>query len=437
MQGGRSYVQTVVSSVIAVVVAACAGPVGSEPASGTLVLNLIGSSPDGNQYMLRNATITITGPDSVQVFHTEDQLFRDSLSANVPAGDYSALLDVGWRLERFDAFGSTEINAELASSNPLPFTVGFGQRTVVPLRFRTNIGEIDLSQGYDIVLGVEEVPVRGVVVSSLLLNTSPHLAVFAPDASGNTPPLRTISGLGEAAGMVVAGDDIIVADEFGTVNVFPREAGGGLSQPRRIGGLSTELQFPDALAVYNGELYVADLDSVLVFPLAADGDVAPTRRLDDINRSIESQIAIDRSTGELYVLDGFPGVVRVYAASTSGPATPIRTLGGPNTGLVSPSGVAMFFGNLFVSDGQTGDIRVFPRDAEGDTAPLRVLKTAINGVGSLGHLSVTRDEIYVVNHMTDRVAVYPINAIGPTPATRSFAGSTPSLPFHALGVATF
>ena len=38
-----------------------------------------------------------------------------------------------------------------------------------------------------------------------------------------------ISGLGEAAGMVVAGDDIIVADEFGAIGVFPREAGGGLS----------------------------------------------------------------------------------------------------------------------------------------------------------------------------------------------------------------
>lgn len=438
MHGERTYVQTVVSSVVAVVVAACAGPGGSEPASGTLVIKLIGSAPDGNQYVLRNATITITGPDSVQVFHTEDQLFRESLSANVPAGHYSALLDVGWRLERIDAFGSDEVNAELASDNPLRFTVEFGERTVVPLRFRTNIGEIDLSQGYNIVLDVEEVPVRGVAVSSLLLNTAPHLAVFAPDASGDTPPVRTISGAGEAAGMVVAGDDIIVADEFGpAIGVFPREASGGLSQPRRIAGLSTELQFPDAVAVYNGELYVTDLSSVLVFPLAADGDVAPIRRLDGISRSIESQIMIDRNTGELYVLDGFPGVVRVYAASASGPATPIRTLGGPNTGLVSPSGVSMLFGHLFISDEQTGDIRAFALNAEGDTAPLRVLKTAINGVGSLGHLSVTRDEIYVVNHLTDRVAVYPINAIGPTPATRSFAGSTPSLPFHALGVAAF
>ncbi|HMG20510.1 MAG TPA: hypothetical protein VK607_04305 [Kofleriaceae bacterium] len=424
------------SSVIAVVVAACARPGGSEPASGTLVINLIGSAPDGNQYMLRNATITVTGPDSVQVFHTEDQLFRESLSANVPAGDYSALLDAGWRLERLVPFGSVEVNAELASDNPLQFTVDFG-RTVVPLRFRTNIGEIDLSQGYDIVLDVEEVPVRGVAVSSLLLDTAADLAVFAPDASGDTPPLRTSSGLGEAAGMVVAGDDIIVADEFGAIDVFPREAGGGLSQPRRIAGFSTALQFPDAVAVYHGELYVTDLSSVLVFPLAADGDVPPTRFLDGISRSIESQIAIDRNTGDLYVLDGFAGVVRVYAASASGPATPIRTLGGPNTGLVSPSGVAIFFGLLFVSDEQTGDIRVFPLDAEGDTAPLRVLETAINGVGSLGHLSVTRDEIYVVNHLTDRVAVYPINAIGPTPSTRSFAGSTPSLPFHALGVAAF
>jgi hypothetical protein len=29
--------------------------------------------------------------------------------------------------------------------------------------------------------------------------------------------------------MVVAGDDVIVADEFGAIGVLPREAGGGLS----------------------------------------------------------------------------------------------------------------------------------------------------------------------------------------------------------------
>jgi hypothetical protein len=433
MHGGKSYVQTVVLSVVAVVIAACAGPGGSEPASGTLVINLIGSTPDGTQYALANATITVTGPDSVQVFHTNDLPPRESLSANVPAGDYSALLDPGWKLFRTDAFGGDEVNAELASDNPLHFMVGFGTRTVVPLRFRTNIGEIDLSQGYDIVLDVEEVPVRGVAVSSRDF-TAP-LEVFAPDATADTPPVRTISTSGDPAGMVVAGDEIIVAHEFGSVSASPREP--GLSQPRLILGFSTELLFPDAVAVYRGELYVADLGSVLVFPLAADGDVAPTRRLENISRSIESQIAINRSLGELYVLDSFPGQVSVYAANASGPATPIRTLGGPNTGLVAPSGAAIFLGRLYIADEQTGDIRVFALDAAGDTAPLRVLKTAINGVGSLGHLSVTRDEIFVVNHMTNSVAVYPVNAIGPTPATRSFAGSTPSSPFHALGVAAF
>jgi hypothetical protein len=142
----------------------------------------------------------------------------------------------------------------------------------------------------------------------------------------------------------------------------------GLLPRRLIGGISTELQVPGMVAVYQGELYVSDLDSVLVFPLAADGDVAPTRTLENVDRSFESQIMIDRNTGELYVLDSFSSVVRVYAASASGPATPVRTLGGPKTGLVAPSGVATLFGQLFVSDEQTGDIRVFPLDAEGDTA---------------------------------------------------------------------
>ena len=60
----------------------------------------------------------------------------------------------------------TDVNAELVSDNPLPFFVEFDQRTTVPLRFRTNIDEVDLSQGYDIVLDVEEIAIQGVVVTN-------------------------------------------------------------------------------------------------------------------------------------------------------------------------------------------------------------------------------------------------------------------------------
>lgn len=439
MYGGSSRVSAVLSFATACVVAACSGP--SESAVGTLVVNLSTATPDGKIYRLRDATITITGPDSVQVFHTEDSPDRASLSANVPAGHYAALLDPGWRLERLEQFSDATVNAELVSDNPLDFTVDFGMRTVVPLRFRTNIGEVDLSQGYDLTLDVEEVAVRGVVVSSFFgPDEAPQLAVFPPNASGASAPLRTIDGtefsLVEATGVAVAGDEIIVADQFyPMISVFPLGADGRRTQSRQIAGLNNDMALPTAIAVYQGEMYVADIGKVLVFPLAADGDVAPSREITGLR--VGEQIAIDREAGELYVPGAFSGAVRVYPAGASGEAAPVRTIAGTHTGLISPCGVALFDGGLFVSDCQTGDLRVFSTLADGDATPLRVLNTAHNGIGSLGQLSVARDEIYVVNKVTKTVDVFPINATGATPPTRSFAGSTPVLPFEPFGVAVF
>jgi hypothetical protein len=334
-------------------------------------------------------------------------------------------------------------HAELASDNPLHFTVNVDERTLVPLRFRTNIGEIDLTQGYDIVLDVEEVAVRGVVVSNFRAQGSrAGVAVFAPNANGETPPLRTIGGvgtdLGMAAGVVVAGDDIIVAEQFApAINVFPRDADGAPSPTRRIAGIGDDLVLPMSLAVYRGEMYVADeLGTVLVFPLAATDEASLTRQITGLDPAL--QIAIDHDTGELYEPERVGGIVQVFPPGAQGAATPSRTLGGPATGLRAPAGVAVFGGGLFISDAFTGDIRVFSIRATGDTAPLQVISPVSPGSRSLGQLSVSRDEIYVVNNITGTVDVFPINATGAVAPTRSFAGPTlDGVPFQAFGVAVY
>jgi cysteine-rich repeat protein len=51
---------------------------------------------------------------------------------------------------------TTAVPAELKSNNPVQFTVAEHQRTTVPLRFRVFGEDIDLSQGYDIVIDIEE-----------------------------------------------------------------------------------------------------------------------------------------------------------------------------------------------------------------------------------------------------------------------------------------
>ena len=71
-------------------------------------------------------------------------------------GDYSALLGPGWHLERIDGSTATPVVATLISENPVAFTVMAHQRTDVPVRFRVDTEVVDMTQGYDIVLTIEE-----------------------------------------------------------------------------------------------------------------------------------------------------------------------------------------------------------------------------------------------------------------------------------------
>lgn len=138
---------------ISAVVGCAASPAGS--GTGEISINLKGTVPSGVIYRLRNAVITVDGPSSAE-FRSEDDPDRTSLSANVAVGDYTAVLHDGWTLEKLDGTVTT-VDATLISDNPASFTVVEHQRTSVPLRFRVQDATLDLTQGYDIVLTVEEV----------------------------------------------------------------------------------------------------------------------------------------------------------------------------------------------------------------------------------------------------------------------------------------
>jgi len=124
--------------------------------TGTIELKLVGQAPSGAVYRLRDATITVQGPTSTKVWSTEDDPNRTSLAANVVTGGYTALLAPGWRLERVEGPSTQTVPAELVSPNPSAFTVEALARTPVPLSFRAFEEQIDMGQGYEIVLEVEE-----------------------------------------------------------------------------------------------------------------------------------------------------------------------------------------------------------------------------------------------------------------------------------------
>lgn len=170
-----------------VMLAVCVGSVASgacfEPVDsgvGTVSLNLVGQTPSGSTYRLRDAVLAVNGPAYSETWDTEDDPERTSLSADVDQGEYEVELEEGWRLERLaPPEPPVTVEAALLSDNPLAFTVEAGARTRVPLRFRVEDGDVELDQGYDIEIEVEEPTVPAVTIAPLASPTNDSTPTIA------------------------------------------------------------------------------------------------------------------------------------------------------------------------------------------------------------------------------------------------------------------
>jgi DNA-binding beta-propeller fold protein YncE len=119
---------------------------------------------------------------------------------------------------------------------------------------------------------------------------APSIAVYARDASGNTAPLRTISGPKTTLNwpMLIAVDEqraeIYVANDMdNSVVVFRESDEGNVAPARIIKGPKTGVKNPTgvALDLANQELWVANMGnhSASVFPLTANGNIQPLRTI--------------------------------------------------------------------------------------------------------------------------------------------------------------
>src|SRR5882724_9998673 len=100
---------------LALALAACAST-SAPDGLGTVTLDLAGQSASGVTYRLRNATITVAGDSYTRTWNSEDNPDQSSLSDEVPAGDYSVTLAVGWNLERVTGSGASPVAASLESA---------------------------------------------------------------------------------------------------------------------------------------------------------------------------------------------------------------------------------------------------------------------------------------------------------------------------------
>jgi len=273
------------------------------------------------------------------------------------------------------------------------------------------------------------------------------ITVYARTASGDTAPLRTLSGAAtglsapQGVALDLVHDELVVANAgIGppSVTVYARTASGNVAPLRTLSGAATGLNAPRGVAldlVHDELVVVNDGNSVTAYARAASGNTAPLRTLSGAatGLSFSYGVALNLVHDELVVTnESTPQSVTAYARTASGNVAPLRTLSGAATGLNGPLGVVLDL----VHDELVVENRVFPysvtvyaRTANGNTAPLRTLSGSATGLNFPAGvaLDLVHDELAIANSSGDSVTVYARTASGDTAPLRTLVGANTGL----------
>lgn len=117
-----------------------------------------------------------------------------------------------------------------------------------------------------------------------------------------------------------------------SITVYPRNASGDTAPLRVISGPKTQLNWPSAMAVdpEHGELYVVNdpADSVTVFKTDANGDVAPIRVIKGPKTLVKNPtgVYVDVKNDELWVANFGNHTATVFKRTASGDTPPLRVI---------------------------------------------------------------------------------------------------------------
>lgn len=176
------------------------------------------------------------------------------------------------------------------------------------------------------------------------------ILVFAAGSSGNTAPMRTISGsktgLSEPVGMSfdAAGDLFVVNATSSTEPIaeFAPGAKGNVAPIAFIGGSKTMIVEPFSVSIDStGRIIVpSDGDEILIFSKGSNGNVAPATIISGPNTQLGgvTSAGVDPS-GEIFAAEDWATngkAVYVFASGASGNVAPIRSIVGSKTQLSDP-----------------------------------------------------------------------------------------------------
>jgi hypothetical protein len=197
--------------------------------------------------------------------------------------------------------------------------------------------------------------------------------------AGNAAPLRQLvgpaTGLDSPCGLALdhVNNELLVSNMGGTgdshaVNVYSRTASGNTAPLRTLSGPATGLSGANALALDFtnleggpgvGTLYVVNQSdhSVTAYLWPNAGNAAPIRTLkgDATQLDVPLDIALDLANDELVVTNFRSSAVTVYSRTANGNTGPRRILRGAATGLNQPYGVAATARALAVDRDFNGD----------------------------------------------------------------------------------
>jgi hypothetical protein len=140
---------------------ACAGPPDRPIRTGEVEFALH-ATVDDVTYELRNATFSVTSITGATVLElsSEDAPESAVLEQELPIGDYTAELGAGWHLFEVVQGEETELEAVLASENPVQFSISEQATTEVVYQFSVDGTDVALASG-TVRIGIEVAAPQG------------------------------------------------------------------------------------------------------------------------------------------------------------------------------------------------------------------------------------------------------------------------------------